>query len=77
MTYSSINANVFMTYQNDEAGLVGLAWVATVCRENMTFRTSINEYFVSDAATGQIVAHEIGHNLNMLHDFMNGDPNQV
>jgi len=66
-----------MTYQNDAAGLVGLAWVGTVCRVNMTFRASINEYFVNDAATGQIVAHEIGHNLYMKHDFLNGDPKQV
>ena len=24
----------------------------------------------------QILVHEIGHNLNMDHDFVNGDPNQ-
>ncbi len=51
---TTVNANVFMTYQNNQAGVVGLAWVGTVCYPNTSYRASINEWFQSDAQTAQV-----------------------
>ena len=92
---------VFFTYKNSEAGTVGIAWIGVACLSdnNKGYRASINEYFVDDLTTAevifvvilsypiipianisipinkyfQIVAHEIGHNLNKKHDF-DGSP---
>ena len=62
-----------MTYSGNSQGTVGIAFVGTVCRsDNEAFlRASINEYLDDDISTAEIVAHEIGHNLNMSHDFSN------
>jgi hypothetical protein len=54
ITDGTINANVFVTFENNQAGVVGIAWLGTTCRTNITFRTSINEYFETDASTGQV-----------------------
>jgi len=66
---------VFFTYKNNEAGTVGIAWTGVACLSdnNKGYRASINEYFVDDLTTAEIVAHEIGHNLNKKHDF-DGSP---
>jgi len=56
----------------DNSGAAGIAWLGTVCGSK-AYRTNINEYYYNDLDTAQIVAHEIGHNLNMDHDF-NGSP---
>jgi len=70
---SITNANTFVLFsdQSDAGGTIGIAWVGTVCasQNNLGYRTNINEYFQSDSRTAQIVVHEIGHNLNMGHDF--------
>jgi len=54
-------------------GIAGIAWLGTVCGTK-AYRTNINEYY-GDLDTAQILVHEIGHNLNMGHDFRNGNPN--
>ena len=55
---------VFFTYQNDEPGTAGIAWVGTVCQARLTEvgyigikedrRSSINEYFVDDINTAEV-----------------------
>lgn len=53
MTDSSINANVFLSFDNNTAGTVGIAWVGTVCADKI-YRTSINQWFVSDSTTAEV-----------------------
>ena len=65
------NLYIFMTYSENNQGTVGIAYVGTVCRsDNQAYlRASISQYLEDDITTAEIVAHEIGHNLNMSHDF--------
>merc|ERR1712029_1145747 len=56
----------------DGSGPAGIAWLGTVC-DSRQWRTNINEYY-GDLDTAQILVHEIGHNLNMAHDFTNNNP---
>lgn len=63
------NAYVGLTYENNQGGVVGIAYVGTTCRFNQDYQVSLNEYFRGDIRTAAIVVHEIGHNLAMRHDF--------
>ena len=78
---SSSNANLFVYLCKDPNffGVIGLAWVGSLCvGDNLKgYRTSINEKRENAVATAEVVAHEMGHNLGMLHDFdeQNGGEN--
>ena len=54
MTDDSINVNVFMSFQNNSPGVVGIAYVGAVCASSIGFRSGIVEWFVSDLQTGQV-----------------------
>lgn len=69
-TLPPANLQVYFTYDNNLGGVSGVAWLGTACDTSRNERVSINEYFYDAAQTGQTVAHEIGHNLNMQHDFI-------
>jgi hypothetical protein len=58
VTDASINANVFLSFDNDTPGTVGIAWVGTVCNDP-TYKTSINQYFVSDSKTAEVFCKSI------------------
>ncbi len=71
--YSSdkYNVNLMMAFRNSQPGTVGIAYVGTVCTPpgNAKLRVALCEYFTDDMKSGEVVAHEIGHNMNMSHDF--------
>ena len=50
----TINANVFFTYENDLAGMVGIGWVGTVCRANTSARASVNEFYKTASQTAWV-----------------------
>jgi len=62
-------ANTYpMMVMRDSSGAAGIAYLGTVCGSRR-LRVNINEYY-GDVSTAEILVHEIGHNLNMRHDFV-------
>ena len=62
--------NVFLTGTNRAAGS---GWVNAICEKGLTsWKSSVTSWYYDDEYTAEIVAHEIGHNLGMYHDFSEG-----
>jgi hypothetical protein len=69
---AAVNTNVYLSYNYNEYGTVGLAWLGTICA-GTNLRTATTEYLENDLVAAQIMSHEVGHNVGMSHDF-NGSP---
>ena len=78
---SAPNLYVYFTHTTT-GGIVGIAWTGSACVSDYywddedqayywqkQYRSSINAYLGNDLITAETLAHEIGHNFNMKHDF--------
>merc|ERR1711935_489270 len=67
---SGADLGVFMCKDSEFYGVVGLAWVGTMCKTYYSgYNAGVNEKRENVLATSEVVAHEMGHNMGMLHDF--------
>merc|ERR1712045_958243 len=68
------SADLVVYMAHDESslwGTIGIAWCPVICASSGSngWKTSINEWRPESVSFGGLVAHEVGHNLGMLHDF--------
>ena len=51
---SNANAYVYLCSQNDQGGVIGIAWVGSTCYWSSQYRSSVNEYLGNDATSASV-----------------------
>ena len=59
---SNANAYVYLCSQNNQGGVVGIAWLSATCDSTGRYRSSVNEYLGNDATTASV--------CNLLHIYI-------
>ena len=67
---------VYFTH-DDQPEFGGCGAVGAVCSRRASSKSSINIWHGYAASLARVVAHEIGHNLGMSHDFHGSDANNL
>jgi len=62
---------LYLAYVGDWSSGGGIAYGAVTCESSdyNAYKQSINGYGYDASSMGELLAHEIGHNLGMYHDF--------
>ena len=69
----SADLMVYMGYKGTKDSSIGLAYIGSVCRPKSMNKEhekqSLNIWDEKLSYAAQTIAHEVGHNLGMHHDF--------
>ena len=52
--FAEADSYVLLSYQDNRAGTIGLAWMGTTCNSDKSLRTAIVEYYQSNIKTAQV-----------------------
>jgi len=66
---SNADLHVFLCKDPEFYGVIGRAWLGQLCKNQLGYNAGVNEKRENVLATSEVVAHEMGHNMGMLHDF--------